>query len=308
VIAIGNPFGLGHTVTAGIISARGRPFFPVPGRETPMLQTDAAINPGNSGGPLLNIRGEVVGINTAILSDRSQAGNLGIGFAVPINAVRELLPQLRQGKVTRGLIGVALARQVQKDVLEQLGARDGHGALVQQVTPSGPAAKAGVKPGDLIVEYKGTPVKDNDDLIDRVIRTAPGTSVPLKVLRDGKAQSLSVTVEELDLENEGQAETSDEGDTASGFGMTLQDLTPDIARQLRVPAGTSGAVVVDMEPRGAAARGGLQPRDVIVQVNRQAVEGVADATRELQRVGSGQVATVLVVRGGQELFLTLRKD
>jgi S1-C subfamily serine protease len=132
--------------------------------------------------------------------------------------------------------------------------------------------------------------------------------VPLKVLRDGKAQSLSVTVEELDLENEGQAETSDEGDAASGFGMTLQDLTPDIARQLRVPAGTSGAVVVDMEPRGAAARGGLQPRDVIVQVNRQAVEGVADATRELQRVGSGQVATVLVVRGGQELFLTLRKD
>jgi serine protease Do len=308
VVAIGNPFNLGHTVTAGIISARGRPFTAAPGRYISMLQTDAAINPGNSGGPLLNIRGEVVGINTAIISDRMQAGNMGIGFAVPINAVRELLPQLRQGKVTRGLIGVALATQVQRDVLQQLGARDGHGALVQQVTPNGPAARAGVKRGDVIVEFKGTPVKDNEDLIARVIRTAPGTSVPLKVLRDGQTESLSVTVDELNLENESEAETSDEGDTASGFGMTLQDLTPDIARQLRVPSGTSGAVVVDMEPRGAAARGGLQPRDVIVEVNRRRVESVAEATRELQRVGSGQVATVVVVRGGQELFLTLRKD
>jgi serine protease Do len=310
VMAIGNPFNLGHTVTVGVVSAIGRPFFPVPGREQAMIQTDAAINPGNSGGPLLNLRGEVVGINTAILSDRTQAGNLGIGFAVPINAVRELLPQLRQGKVTRGRIGVSLTRQVQDDVFQDLGVTDRRGALVSQVERGGPADRAGVQPGDVIVEFNGQPVAGNDDLVERVVRTAPGTTVPLRVIRDREARSLNVVIQELDLEGEQQrvAQAETETGTASGFGMTLQDLTPEVARQLEVPGGTSGAVITQLEPRGSAAQAGLRVRDVIIAVNGTPVSGAADASRALQRVESGRIARVLALRGGQELFLTVRKE
>ena len=308
VMAIGNPFNLGHTVTVGVISAKGRPFFPVSGREQPMLQTDAAINPGNSGGPLLNIRGEVVGINTAILSDRAQAGNLGIGFAVPINAVRELLPQLRTGKITRGRIGVSLSRTVTKADLKDMGAKEGNGALVSQVDPQGPSEKAGIEQGDIVVEFNGKPVQSNDDLVDRVVRTKPGTTVPMKVLRGGETKALSVTVAELDLEAETGGETSEETDTSSGFGITLQDLTPELARQLRVPPGTSGAVVVEVEPRSPAARAFIQPRDIILEVNRKAVGSAAAASRELQKIQSGQLAQILIQRGGQEVFLTVRKQ
>jgi len=309
VMAIGNPFLLGHTVTVGILSAKGRPLGGVAGREQPMLQTDAAINPGNSGGPLLNIRGEVIGINTSIFTGRGQAGNLGIGFAVPINLVRELLPQLRSGKVTRGRIGVSLPKQVQKDVLEQLGAKDGHGALVQSVEPGGPAQKAGLEPGDVIVEFNGKPVLSNDELVNQVVRTKPGTSVPIKVLRSREAKSMTVTVAELDLDAEGsrQSEEETEGNTATGFGMTLQDLTPEIARQLRVPSGTTGAVIVEVDPRSPAGRI-LQRGDVLLEVNRKAVSSAAEASRELQKVRSGQIATLLVLRSGQEVFLTIRKE
>jgi serine protease Do len=308
VVAIGNPFNLGHTVTVGVVSAIGRPFFPVPGREQAMIQTDAAINPGNSGGPLLNLRGEVIGINTAILSDRMQAGNLGIGFAVPINAVRELLPQLRSGKVTRGRIGVSLTRQVPKDVFEELGSKSGQGALISQVEQDGPADKAGLRPGDVIVEYNGKPVEDNDELVDRVVRTMPGSTVPLKILRDRQERSMSVTVAELNLEEESAPRQAEAGNVTTGFGMTLQDLTPDIARQLDMPSGTSGAVVVDLDPRGPAARSGLRVRDVIIEVNSAGVSSASDASRALQRVESGRFARLLVLRGGQEIFLTVRKE
>jgi serine protease Do len=309
VMAIGNPFNLSHTVTVGVVSAIGRPFpTSEPGREQHMIQTDAAINPGNSGGPLLNLRGEVIGINTAILSDRSQSGNLGVGFAVPINAVRELLPELRKGKVTRGVIGVGLSRQVAKEVFEELGAKDGHGALVSTVEPNGPAGKAGMKAGDVIVEYNGRPVKDNDELVNQVVRTTPGTTVPIKVLRKGESRTIKVTVDELNFDEESDEAASREGDVTAGFGMTLQDLTPDIARQLRVPSGTTGAIIVDLEPNGAAARAGLTVRDVIVEVNRAEVATAADASRALQRITSGDVAMLLVLRNGQETFVTVRKE
>ncbi len=205
VMAIGNPFNLGHTVTVGIVSAIGRPFFPVPGREQPMIQTDAAINPGNSGGPLLNLRGEVVGINTAILSDRTQAGNIGIGFAVPINAVRELLPQLRKGKVTRGRIGVSLvAAGARRTSSRSWASRSGQGALVSQVEPRGPADKAGLKPGDVIVEFNGQAVKSNDELVDRVVRTTPGHDRAAEgAARQGRRSRSASRCDELDLEQEG---------------------------------------------------------------------------------------------------------
>jgi serine protease Do len=188
-----------------------------------------------------------------------------------------------------------------------MGAKDGKGALVQQVEDGGPAARAGLKPGDVIVEFGGQKVSDNDDLVERVVRTKPGTSVPVAVLRNGKSTSLTVTVEELDLGREGGREATDE-DASTGFGMTLQDLTPDIARQLRVPAGTSGAVVVEVEPRGAAARAFIQPRDIVIEVNRTPGASAAEAIRELQKVRSGQIAMLLLLRANQEVFVTVRKE
>ena len=167
VMAIGNPFGLAHTVSVGVVSATERPFPITDGRSQDVLQTDAAINPGNSGGPLLNVRGEVIGINTAIYTDSRQAGNIGIGFAIPINTVRELLPQLRTGKVTRGVIGVSVGA-IPLDALEELGLKERTGALVSSVNAGGPAAKAGIEPGDVIIEFNGKPVRNRDDLVGMV--------------------------------------------------------------------------------------------------------------------------------------------
>src|SRR4051812_34197336 len=203
VVAIGNPFGLSHTVTVGVISALGRPLGGVRGRTQNMLQTDAAINPGNSGGPLLNIRGEVVGMNTAIYTDAARSANIGIGFATPINAIRDLLPQLRTGKIVRGVIGVEVnIDPLSKEVQQGLGLPNGNGALLRTVRPDGPAAKAGLQPGDVITEYNGRPVKDSDSLVGMVVTTKPGTSVPLTVYRDKQRKAMSVTVDELDLEAE----------------------------------------------------------------------------------------------------------
>ncbi len=308
VVAIGNPFNFNHTVTVGVISALGRPFPVGPGRSVNMLQTDAAINPGNSGGPLLNVRGEVVGINTAILSDRAQASNMGIGFAVPINLVRELVPQLRAGKVTRGMIGVSIA-PVGAEAFEDHGLSSRSGAFVSAVTPSGPAAKAGVKALDVIVEFNGKAVKNRDQLVDMVTRTKPGSTVPLKVIRDGKNTGLNVTVGELDLEAEaGTTEEESAVEETAGFGVGLEDITPDIARRLELPRSTRGALVSEVDPGSTAANGGLRRYDVITQVNGQPVTSAADAKAKLQAVASGRLARILVMRGAQELGFAIRKD
>src|SRR5688572_3616669 len=203
VMAIGNPFELGHTVTVGVISALGRPLGGVRGREQNMLQTDAAINPGNSGGPLLNVRGEVVGINTAIFTDAQRAANIGIGFATPINAVRDLLPQLRNGKVTRGVIGVRVDRDaITKDVAQAMGLPNAGGAMLSTVIPGGPAEKAGLLPGDVITEFNGRSVADSDALVSMVVSTKPGTMVPVTVFRKKQKKNMNVTVDELDLDAE----------------------------------------------------------------------------------------------------------
>ena len=308
VVAIGNPFNMNHTVTVGVISALGRPFPVAPQRSVNMLQTDAAINPGNSGGPLLNVRGEVVGINTAILSDRTQASNMGIGFAVPINLVREIVPQLRAGKVTRGMIGVSIA-PVDAEAFEDYGLTSRSGAMVSTVSPSGPAARAGVKPLDVIVEFNGKPVKNRDQLVDMVTRTKPGTTVPMKVLRDGKATPLNVTTGELNLDEEaGVAEEEGQAEETTGFGISMDDITLDIARRLELPRSTSGALVTEVEPGSPAAQGGLRRFDVITQVNGQPVTSAADAREKLQAIGNGRLARILVLRNGQELGLAIRKD
>jgi serine protease Do len=312
VVAIGNPFNLSHTVTVGVISALGRPFGGVPGREQPMLQTDAAINPGNSGGPLLNVRGEVVGINTAIYTAAQSPANMGIGFAMPINVIRDLLPQLRNGKVTRGVIGVGVSRDpITKDVAQALGLPGPGGALLSSVNPNEPAAKAGLRRGDVIVEFNGRPVEDNEALVNMVVNTKPGTTVPVTVYRQKERRTFNVTIGELDLDAEQRGQLagrdSTEEPTATGFGMEVGPITPEIARELDLEPGRGGAVIVDVERNSPAFNAGLRPNDVILEVNQQPVANVSQVQRELQRAAPGQPVPVVVWRDGQENFVLLAK-
>jgi serine protease Do len=315
VVAIGNPFGLSHTVTVGVISAIERSFPVAEARYAQVLQTDAAINPGNSGGPLLNLRGEVVGINTAIISE-GRPGNVGVGFAMPINVVRELLPQLRVGKITRGRIGVGIG-PVPVDAVDEFGLKDRNGAVVLNVAPGGAAAKAGLEPGDVIIAYNGKPIRNRDELVAMVTATKPGTTVPVRIVRDRQERSLNVTVEELDLEAESASQRADNGngggggpqETTSGFGITLGNITPELAQRLRLNRNTTGAVVLNVEPGSTAARAGLSEGDVIVRVGRENVSNAVEASRELGRVPSGGTAFLRVVRnGGQETFVAVAKE
>jgi serine protease Do len=310
VVAIGNPFGLAHTISVGVVSALKRPFPVAEGRTVDMLQTDAAINPGNSGGPLLNARGEVIGINTAIFADSRQSGNIGIGFAVPINVVRSLLPQLRTGKITRGMIGVEVA-PVPRELVQDFGLKERAGAVVSTVRPNGPAAKAGVEPGDVIIEVNGKPIPSRDELVQTIMALAPGTTVPITVMRDKKRTTLNVTIGEIDLERESGRQASADRpteDATEGFGMTLGNLTADRARRLDLEAGVTGAVVLDLDAAGPAARAGLRQGDVITRVNRTPVSSTADASRLLQQVQSGATAGIHLLRDNQEIFLMVRKD
>jgi serine protease Do len=315
VMAIGNPFTLAHTVSVGVVSAARPGGLPVAdGRSADVIQTDAAINPGNSGGPLLNVRGEVIGINTAIYSDSRSQGNMGIGFAIPINTVRDLLPQLRAGKITRGVIGVEIG-PVPLNALAEFGLKERRGALVSLVRPNGPASKAGMEPGDVIIEFNGKAVPNRDQLVAMVTSTRPGSTVPVKVLRDKREVSLNVTVDELDLDNETSTRSArrnepDDPDIEEthGFGLSLQQLTSDMARRLRVPPGTEGALVQDVEPGGPAQRAGVGRGDIILQVNRHPVSTPQEASRALNAVPNGGTASLLVLSAGQQRFLVMRKD
>src|SRR3954471_17614166 len=300
VMAIGNPFSLAHTISVGVISATKRPFQVTDQRSNEMLQTDAAINPGNSGGPLLNLRGEVIGINTAIISNGRTEGNIGIGFARPIHTVRDLLPQLREGKVIRGRIGVTVSA-VPREGYEDFGLKSRMGAVVGSVLGGGAAQKGGIEPGDVITEYNGRPVPNRDDLVKMVIATKPGTSVPVKVLRNKQEWTLHVTVDQLDLEAEQQGQRATRSDTnptpetqqGGGFGLTLGSVTPAIARRLQLPSGKTGALVTDVDPDGPSA-GLLRAGDVVLSVNRKPVASATEAAREFQAVGSGRIAQILI--------------
>ncbi len=314
VMAIGNPFRLGHSVSVGVISALGRPFGGIPGREQNMLQTDAAINPGNSGGPLLNVRGEVVGMNTAIYTDQRSA-NIGIGFATPINAIRDLLPQLRSGKVIRGVMGVEVAKaSLTTETAKALGLPNTNGAVISKVNPNGPADKGGIEPGDVAVEFSGKPVKDSDSLVAMVVNTKPGTSVPVVIYRNNQRKTVNVVIDELDLDAE-QSRTSRRGGTSreettpttTDFGMTLDPITPELARRADLPSNTGGAIVTDIDRNSPAANGGVIPGDIILEVNRQKVANVSQITRELQKVQVGQPAFMLVWRDGNNVFVTMTK-
>jgi serine protease Do len=282
------------------------------GRSAQVLQTDAAINPGNSGGPLLNVRGEVIGINTAIIADGRQSGNIGIGFAIPINTVRDLLPQLRTGKITRGRIGIGV-EGVSRDAVDEFGLKDRKGAVVKTVSPGGAAAKAGLEPGDVITAYNGKPVSSRDELVQMVVATKPGTSVPVRIVRDRAEKTVNVTVDELDLEAEGNLssrnrERDDTGQsTSTGFGLRLQNISPADARELKLES-SRGALVADVDQGSPAARAGLRPGDVIVRVGREPIASATDAQRELAKVPSRGTAFLRVVRDGQETFVSVTKE
>jgi serine protease Do len=312
VVAIGNPFRLGHTVTVGVVSALGREVGGTLGRPVNMLQTDAAINPGNSGGPLLNVRGEVVGINTAIYTDTQRGANIGIGFATPINPVRDLLPQLRTGKVVRGVIGVEVSRNpINKEMAQGLGLPGPGGALISRVKPGEPADKAGLVAGDVIIEFNGRPVADNEELVNFVVATKPGTTVPVTVYRAKQRRNLNITIGELDLEAEqglqARRERREDEPTATGFGMDVGPITPEVARELNLPRNRGGAIVLDVERSSPAALAGVRPNDVIVEVNQQPVSTVSQVQRELQSAAAGQPVFLLLRRDDQDVFVTMTK-
>ena len=296
VMAIGNPFGLDSTVTSGIVSAKGRHIGAGPYDN--FIQTDASINPGNSGGPLINLRGEVVGINTAIFS--RSGGNIGIGFAIPINLVKELLPQLKgKGKVTRGYLGV-LIQKVTPEIAESLGLEKARGALVADVTKGGPAEKAGVKVGDVIVEFDGKEVKENNDLPIMVARTAVTKKARLKVLRDKKEVTLTVEVGELP-EEEVVASTKEKGE----LGLTVQQVTPQIAESLGLEK-AEGIVIAAVEPGSVGDEAGLRRGDIILEVDRKPVRKLPDYRKALAETKKGKGVLFLVRRGESTLFLALK--
>jgi serine protease Do len=306
VMAIGNPFALGHTVTVGVVSYRGRPFqTEIEGRWQNMIQIDASINPGNSGGPLLNARGEVVGINAAIL-DGSTGGNIGIGFATPINTVKALLPQLRQGRVIRGCIGVQVrGGEVTASDAKALGLPAPGGVIVAAVERDSPAQRAGLKAGDVLIALDNRPLPDADDFVRRISAAAPGTRLTVTIQRGGHAQTVPVIIAELPVEDEQPAPAPP--DRPGDVGARFTDVSATIARQLELPAGVYGAVVYDVSPESAADRAGLTRGDVVQRVNRQEVRNAADASRALAGVEAGSSVFVLVWRSGDEVLLQMRE-
>ncbi|MFH0811089.1 MAG: DegQ family serine endoprotease [Pseudomonadota bacterium] len=291
VLAIGNPFGLGGTVTQGIISATGRVIGAGPYDN--FLQTDASINPGNSGGPLVNMAGEVIGINTAIV-----AGGQGIGFAIPVDMAKDVLPQLKEkGFVTRGWMGVAV-QEVTPELARSFELKEPHGALVAEVTPNGPAAKAGIEPGDIIARFNDTPIKDMSELPRAVAMTPIGKKVAVTVLRNGTEKSFNVEVGEL----KDKTAPLGERETTGDLGMNVRDLTPQLARRLDLPPYEKGVVVTDVDGGGLAAEAGIQPGDVIRQVNRKPVDSTGEYEKLVSKLGPGDTALFLIQRGGTASF------
>jgi len=298
VVAIGNPFGLENTVTAGIVSAMGRHINQGPYDN--FIQTDAAINPGNSGGPLLNTRGEVVGINTAIFS--RGGGNIGIGFAIPIDLAKEIVPQLKdKGRVTRGWLGVMI-QKVTPDIAESLNLTDSKGALVSDVVKDGPAEAAGLKQGDVIVEYDGMPVTESAELPLLVARTGVGKTVRLKVIREKDTQEFTVKVGELKEEDVAEAG----GTSSDDLGLAVQTLTPELAENLNLEKTLKGVVITEVEPGGPAAEAGLRRGDVVLELNRKPVKNAAAFQKSMREGGKGKSLLMLVRRGDNTIFIALK--
>ena len=298
VIAIGNPFGLSHTVTSGIVSAKGRVIGAGPYDD--FIQTDASINPGNSGGPLFNMRGEVVGINTAIIPQGQ-----GIGFAIPVNTAKPLIPQLvTKGEVTRGYLGVNI-QTITPELAKALNVEDREGALVADVVSGSPADKGGIKRGDIIISYDGKKVKDNHDLPAMVAATPVDGKVMVTVLRNGKERQLPMKVGKLPSEEAKLAKTSQSPE--NNWGLQLHDLSPQIGHQYRLQA-DQGVVVVGVEPGSPAHEAGIHQGDVIVEVNRHPVNSVDEVKANINKSKEKDHLLLLVQRQNGKFYVPLEQQ
>jgi serine protease Do len=303
VLAVGNPFGLNQTVTMGIISAVGRANMGIVDYED-FIQTDAAINPGNSGGALVNLKGELVGINSAIFT--RNGGFMGIGFAIPSNMARGVMDSLiKHGKVIRGWLGVSI-QEVNQDLAKEFGAPDTSGALVADVMEDSPAAKAGLERGDIITNFNGTGVKDPAHLRALVAETAPGTTVTLTIFRDKKSREITVTVAELPKELAVAARSGKEGRGDHALaGVTVETYVPDRSgRQGRARAG-GGVVVKDVEPNSPAERAGLRVGDIIREINRKPVRSAQDFERLTAGLPPKSPVLLLLGRDNATIFLSI---
>jgi serine protease Do len=300
VLAIGDPFGIGKTATSGIVSATGRGNLGIENYED-FIQTDASINPGNSGGALINLHGSLIGINTAILSGEG-GGNQGIGFAIPINLARNVMNQLvEHGKVTRGYLGVHI-QDVTPELAKQFGLNQGGGVLIGDVSPDTPAAKSGLKSGDVITELNGQPVEAANQLQVQISQMAPGSTVKMKIWREGKSQDVDVTLGELPE----KAEAAEPGQNSEGAleGVDVQNLTSDLAQQLNLPPSTKGVVVTQVDPSSQAASAGLDRGMVIQEVNHKPVNNITQYKQALSGSNNGSVL-LLVNQGGVTRYMVV---
>jgi serine protease Do len=295
VLAIGDPFGIGETATMGIVSATGRGLNQEIENYEDFIQTDAAINPGNSGGAMIDLHGDLVGINTAIVTGGDSGGNEGVGLAIPINMARSVMDQIvSHGKVVRGYLGVYI-QNVTPEIAKAFGLSELHGALIGDVSSDSPGAKAGLKKGDVVLKLNDVTVDDANDLRLHISQMDPGTTVHLEIWRDGKTQDVSVTLGELppDKEAKGGAEENSSGALE---GVDVQELTPDIEQQLNLPTGTRGVVVTSVDPSSDAAAAGLGQGDVIEEVNHKPVTNIEQYRQAL--AGSGKQPVLLLVNHG----------
>jgi serine protease Do len=294
IFAIGDPFGIGETATMGIVSATGRGGLRIEDYEN-FIQTDAAINPGNSGGAMIDIHGNLVGINTAILSHGS-GGNEGVGFAIPISMAKPVMDQiLTHGKVVRGYLGVHI-QDFTPEIAKAFNFNQSGGVLIGDVSPNTPASNAGLKKGDVVVKLNGQAVSDANDLRLNISQMAPGTAVKLQIWREGKTQDYSLTLGELPPDKQA-AEGTDETGSGEIQGIEVQDLTSDIIQELNLPAGTHGVVVTSVDPSSAAAAAGINRGDVIQEINHKSVGNSAQYKQLMAGAGS-QPILLLVNHGG----------
>jgi len=303
VLAFGNPYGFRFTVTRGIISALNRPNPDASDRRKPgeFIQTDAAINPGNSGGALVDARGELIGINTFLIS--SSGSFSGMGFAIPTQIVQPIVDTLiRDGKITHAFIGIQIS-DLTPDNAKFFDMKKAEGALVADVQPDAPGAKAGLRTGDVITEMDGKPVADAGELQMRVAQKRPGDTINLQVVRDSKPTTIAVTLETLNGDKGTEVASSEHG--KGRWGLSLSDLTPDVRDEVHAKPSVHGAVVEEVKPGSPADNAGLQRGDVIMEVNRHAVKSAADVVDQLSSVPAGQDALVLVWSQGGSTFRVL---
>jgi serine protease Do len=304
VLAVGNPFGLNQTVTMGIVSAVGRANVGIADYED-FIQTDAAINPGNSGGALVNVKGELIGINTAIFT--RSGGYMGIGFAVPSKMAKTVLDSLiAKGKVVRGWLGVTI-QEVSPELAKQFGLKDTQGALVSDILEGSPAEKAGVRRGDVVIAIEKKPVENAVQLRNLVAGLDVGARIELRVIRDKKEKTFEVTIGEQPKDLTRSGGPLDEGADTEGVlaGITAHDLSPELAQRFGLPEDEEGVVVTRVEPGSAAEDAGVQRGDLILEINRRAVRDTKDFSRIASDLGKDESILLLVNRQGQTLFITV---